>query len=68
VWDNSGNVWEWMTNPYEPGGNEMALRGGAWLHDHRDARVSYRFHGHPAYFGTTIGVRVVVGPDFPSYR
>ena len=42
VWDGSGNVWEWMDNPYAPGDNEMALRGGAWNAHRRDARVSSR--------------------------
>jgi hypothetical protein len=40
----------------------MALRGGAWCSSLRDARVSYRVHGHPVLFGSGIGVRVVVGP------
>lgn len=61
VWDGSGNGWEWMDNPYAPGHNEMALRGGAWLDRRMDARVSYRAHNHPDDFGN-VGVRVVVGP------
>jgi formylglycine-generating enzyme required for sulfatase activity len=44
------------------------LRGGAWHSHHRLARVSSRSHVHPGGFGTTVGVRVVVGPDFPPYR
>jgi formylglycine-generating enzyme required for sulfatase activity len=66
VWDGSGNVWEWMANPYAPGHNEMALRDGAWVGSLRDARVSARNHGHPDNFSTAIGVRVVVGPVFLS--
>jgi formylglycine-generating enzyme required for sulfatase activity/energy-coupling factor transporter ATP-binding protein EcfA2 len=62
VWDGSGNVWEWMGHPYESGGNEIALRGGAWATHRRDARVSYRTLFHPDDFGSVIGVRVVVGP------
>ena len=63
MWDGSGNVWEWMGNPYEPGGNTMVLRGGAWHDDAReDARVSFRVVNHPDYFGVSIGLRVVVAP------
>ncbi len=62
VWDGSGNVWEWMDNPYTPDDNEMALRGGAWNLHLRRARVSYRNHNHPGDFYYYIGVRVVVGP------
>jgi formylglycine-generating enzyme required for sulfatase activity/energy-coupling factor transporter ATP-binding protein EcfA2 len=47
VWDGSGNVWEWMDNPYAPGDDEMALRGGAWADSHRNARVSCRTRLHP---------------------
>jgi formylglycine-generating enzyme required for sulfatase activity len=60
VWDGSGNVWEWMANPYAPGDNAMPLRGGAWGSSRRDARVSSR--SRPVYFLDGIGVRVVVGP------
>ena len=60
VWDGSGNVWEWMANPYAPGDNQMALRGGAWSSHRRSARVSYRTRVHPDIFGVGIGVRVVV--------
>lgn len=62
VWDGSGNVWEWMVNPYETGGDQMALRGGAWFLDSGLARVSYRLHFLPDIFGVTIGFRVVVAP------
>jgi formylglycine-generating enzyme required for sulfatase activity len=52
-----------MGNPYEPGGNTMVLRGGAWHDDAReDARVSFRVVNHPDYFGVSIGLRVVVAP------
>jgi len=62
VWDGSGNVWEWMDNPYTPRHNEMALRGGAWGLNSRFARVSFRYHSHPDLFVGRLGVRVVVGP------
>jgi formylglycine-generating enzyme required for sulfatase activity len=50
------------------GAGPETLRGGAWNNTHRNARVSYRNHNHPDNFNDNIGVRVVVGPDFPSYR
>ena len=62
MWDGSGNVWEWMNNPYTFGEPDMVLRGGAWNDDARDARVSCRFYAYPAYFYYFAGLRVVVAP------
>ena len=62
MWDGSGNVWEWMGNPYAPDSDTMALRGGAWNGDARYARVSYRVGLHPVAFSGRVGVRVVVAP------
>jgi len=62
MWDGSGNVWEWMNNPYTSGKPDMVLRGGAWLNDARDARVSSRDYAHPALFNNVVGLRVVVAP------
>jgi formylglycine-generating enzyme required for sulfatase activity len=62
VWDASGNVSEWMDNPYAPSSHNMALRGGAWNAHRRRARVSSRNHTHFDNFYSLIGVRVVVGP------
>jgi formylglycine-generating enzyme required for sulfatase activity/energy-coupling factor transporter ATP-binding protein EcfA2 len=66
VWDGSGNVWEWMANPYEPGGETIALRGGSWYDYRRGARVSARYSNVPDDFGTIVGFRVVVAPVFSS--
>ncbi len=66
VWDGCGNVWEWMANPYEPGGDTIALRGGSWSSNQRIARVSYRSTTHPDYFNDDIGFRVVVAPVLGS--
>jgi formylglycine-generating enzyme required for sulfatase activity len=65
MWDGSGNVWEWMNNPYTSGEPDMVLRGGAWNDYARDARVSARYGAHPADFYDVVGVRVVVAPDLP---
>jgi formylglycine-generating enzyme required for sulfatase activity len=63
VWDGSGNVWEWMANPYEPGGDTIALRGGSWGNDRRSARVSCRdLNSLPGHFTYLLGFRVVVAP------
>jgi formylglycine-generating enzyme required for sulfatase activity len=62
MWDGSGNIWEWMNNPYTSGGPDMALRGGAWNLDARDARVSSRDLAPPASFVNSAGLRVVVAP------
>jgi formylglycine-generating enzyme required for sulfatase activity len=62
VWDGSGNVWEWMNHPHESSDTTMPLRGGAWNHDRRSARVSYRPCLYRDGFTGLIGVRVVVAP------
>jgi formylglycine-generating enzyme required for sulfatase activity len=62
VWDGAGNVWEWMGNPYAPGGTEMALRGGSWYSNPRNARVAARPSIQPDYFYYVNGLRVVVAP------
>jgi formylglycine-generating enzyme required for sulfatase activity/energy-coupling factor transporter ATP-binding protein EcfA2 len=62
VWDGSGNVWEWMGNPHEVGGQTIALRGGSWALNQRYARVSSRAHDNPGYFFNLYGFRCVVAP------
>jgi formylglycine-generating enzyme required for sulfatase activity/energy-coupling factor transporter ATP-binding protein EcfA2 len=62
VWDGSGNVWEWMADPYEPRGDTIALRGGSWDYSQRVARVSSRGDLFPDYFSGDAGFRVVVAP------
>ncbi len=78
--DMTGNVWEWTLSCYmdysyrhdmrqDPEGEDLrVLRGGAWGTHHRNAHVAARLLDHPVNFLSNIGVRVVVGPDFPSCR
>jgi formylglycine-generating enzyme required for sulfatase activity len=62
LWDGSGNVWEWMHNPYNPDGGTMALRGGAWNDNAQNARASYRVVDRPGSFDDDVGLRVAVAP------
>jgi formylglycine-generating enzyme required for sulfatase activity len=51
-----------MHNPSHPGGNTMALRGGAWNGNARNARTSSRNGTPPVYFDVNVGLRVTVAP------
>jgi formylglycine-generating enzyme required for sulfatase activity len=62
VWDGSGNVWEWMAEPYPPGSDSIALRGGSWYLNQRYARVSSRGSDFPGDFDLYVGFRLVVAP------
>ncbi|MCP4361193.1 MAG: SUMF1/EgtB/PvdO family nonheme iron enzyme [Chloroflexi bacterium] len=62
VWDGSGNVWEWMLNPYSSGGDTKALRGGGWDIYERFARVSSRNLNPPVSFFYDSSFRLVVAP------
>ncbi len=62
VWDGSGNVFEWMINPYKPAGDTMTLRGGSWHSDQGLARVSNRYDDLPDYFNLNLGFRLIVAP------
>jgi formylglycine-generating enzyme required for sulfatase activity len=62
--DMSGNVWEWQGNHYDKDHDTWAYRGGSWLSNHPNARVSFRdpsFGLHDWYYG--IGFRLVSLPE-----
>ena len=71
----SGNVWEWcsdrygdysagaQTNPQGPSaGSNRVLRGGSWLNNAGDCRVSYRSSNGPNYGINIFGLRLVLVP------
>jgi formylglycine-generating enzyme required for sulfatase activity len=42
LYDMSGNVMEWTNDCWEGNCTQRVFRGGSWINDPRDARVSYR--------------------------
>jgi formylglycine-generating enzyme required for sulfatase activity len=66
--DMSGNVWEWCQNEglaarniQDSGGENRALRGGAWNSTAEQAQATFRLHRTPRTRAFNVGFRVMYG-------
>ena len=75
LFDTLGNVWEWTADRYDEtyyshspaqdptgpaGGNFHVVRGGSWLRDSSEVRVSQRYPLLPQDPDQTVGLRCVI--------
>jgi len=66
VWDDAGNVWEWIVSRWEPGSGLWVLRGGSWADGGSLARCAFRSRINPDFWNLNLGFRVVLSPGSPS--
>jgi hypothetical protein len=64
LFDVSGNVWQWILEPYNPTSRWGVLRGGSWA-THKDAELSlsYRNVVDPSGREVIYGFRVLLVPE-----
>jgi formylglycine-generating enzyme required for sulfatase activity len=66
LFDISGNVWQWILEPYSPGSRWGVLRGGSWA-NHKPAELwsSYRNVVDPSSREVIYGFRCVLVAEAP---
>ena len=60
LYDMSGNVWEWVWDPYRTDGGSRYYRGGSWYYGSNYSRVSFRGYFFAYYQGDFIGFRLLL--------
>ena len=64
IFDVSGNVWQWIIEPYNPNSKWGVLRGGSWA-TYKDAELSlsYRNVVDPSGREVIYGFRTILVPE-----
>ncbi|MCQ2253605.1 MAG: formylglycine-generating enzyme family protein [Bacteroidales bacterium] len=62
LYDMSGNLWEWCED--EKYGSERVYRGGSWLNDASDCKVSIVSSDGPDDWSGNLGFRLALSPQF----
>lgn len=61
----AGNVWEWTATWWDDTEKERVLRGGSFVNDMPEVRVSYRLSSAPEERFNGAGFRVMIDPNVP---
>ena len=64
-YDQSGNVWEWCWDLYDPRLVSRVLRGGAWAYGASNVHAAIRTYYLPSFQFRLNGGRLVRSPDLP---